>query len=120
MIRIVQAHRNLLYVRLRKIIIPEWMGRVRCWTASLQECLPCLTVGLNQSINRNIETALKGFDGSNRVRFAGRLRNFSINALSGPAEELVVFAPPFAKGVAQFPHPLGDCARFFPTGQQSH
>jgi hypothetical protein len=79
MIRIVQAHRNLLYVRLGKIIIPEWMGRVRCWTASLQECLPCLTVGLNQSINRNIETALKGFDGSNRVRFAGRLRNFSIN-----------------------------------------
>jgi hypothetical protein len=51
MIRIVQAHRNLLYVRLRKIIIPEWMGRVRNWTASLQECLPCLTVGLNQSIN---------------------------------------------------------------------
>ena len=80
MIRIVQAHRNLLYVRLRKIIIPEWMGRVRCWTASLQKCLPCLTVGLNQSINRNIETALKGFDGSNRVRFPGRLRNFSINA----------------------------------------
>ena len=47
MIRIVQAHRNLLYVRLRKIIIPEWMGRVRCWTASLQECLPRLTAGFN-------------------------------------------------------------------------
>jgi len=75
MIGIVQTHRNLLYVRLRKIIIPEWMGRVRCWTASLQECLPCLTVGLNQSINRNIETALKSFYGSNRVRFAGRLSN---------------------------------------------
>ena len=51
MIRIVQAHRNLLYVRLRKIIIPEWMGRVRWWTASLQECLPRLTIGLDQSIN---------------------------------------------------------------------
>ncbi len=75
MIRIVQAHRNLLYVRLRKIIIPEWMGRVRWRTASLQECLPRLAVRLNQSINRNIETALKGFDGSNRVRFPGRLRN---------------------------------------------
>jgi hypothetical protein len=80
MIRIVQAHRNLLYVRLRKIIIPEWMGRVRGCTASLQKRLPCLTVGLNQSVNRNIETALKGFDRSNRVRFPGRLRNFSINA----------------------------------------
>jgi hypothetical protein len=80
MIRIVQAHRNLLYVRLRKIIIPEWMRRVRNWTASLQECLPRLIVGLDQSINRNIETALKSFDGSNRVRFPGRLRNFSINA----------------------------------------
>ena len=120
MIRIVQAHRNLLYVRLRKIIIPEWMGRVRCWTASLQECLPCLTVGLNQSINRNIETALKSFDGSNRVRFPGRLRNYSINAFRDQVEERVVFAPPFPKGVAQFSHPLGDCARFFPTGQQSH
>ena len=80
MIRIVQAHRNLLYVRLRKIIIPEWMGRVRYWTASLQECLPRLTAGFNQSINRNIGTALKSFDGCNRVRFPGRLRNFSINA----------------------------------------
>jgi len=80
MIRIVQAHRNLLYVRLRKIIIPEWMGRVRYWTASLQECLPRRTLGLNHSINRNIGTALKSFDGSNRVRFPGRLRNFSINA----------------------------------------
>src|SRR4029450_2167162 len=76
MIRIVQAHRNLLYVRLRKIIIPEWMGRV----PSLQEPLPRLTLGLNQSINRNIGTALKSFDGSNRVRIPGRLRNFSINA----------------------------------------
>jgi len=81
MIRIVQAHRNLLYERLRKIIIPEWMGRVRWWTASLQECLPCLTIGLDQSINRKIRTALKSFDSSNRVRFPGRLRNFSINAL---------------------------------------
>ena len=120
MIRIVQAHRNLLYVRLRKIIIPEWMGRVRGWTASLQKCLPCLTVGLNQSINRNVETALKSFDGSNRVRFAGAVAQFFHQCLSGPAEELVVFAPPFPKGVAQFSRPLEDCARFFPTGQQSH
>ena len=29
MIRIIQAYRNLLYVRLRKVVIPEWMGRVR-------------------------------------------------------------------------------------------
>src|SRR5436853_4604053 len=45
---------------------------------------------------------------------------FFHQCLSGPAEELVVFAPPFPKGVVQFPHPLGDFARFFPTGQQSH
>ena len=120
MIRIVQAHRNLLYVRLRKIIIPEWMGRVRCWTASLQECLPRLTLGLNQSINRKIVTALKSFDGSNRVRFPGRLRNLSINAFRDPAQELVVFALPFPKDVALSLRPLGDCARFFPTGRQSH
>jgi len=75
MIGIVQAHRDLLYIRLRKIIIPKWMGRVSNRTASLQECLPCLTVGLNQSVNRNVKTALKSFDGSNRVRFPGRLRN---------------------------------------------
>jgi hypothetical protein len=80
MIRIVQAHRDLLYVRLRKIIISEWMRRVRNWTASLEECLPRLIVGLDQSINRNIETALKRFDRCNRVRFPRRLRNFSINA----------------------------------------
>jgi hypothetical protein len=47
MIRIVQGYGNLLYVRLRKIIIPEWMGRVRYWTASLQECLPRLIAGFN-------------------------------------------------------------------------
>jgi hypothetical protein len=75
MVRIVQAHRNLLYVRLRKIIIPEWMGRVGWWAASLQECLPRLTAGLNQSINRNVRTPLKSFDSSNCVRFSGRPRN---------------------------------------------
>jgi hypothetical protein len=47
MIRIVEAHRNLLYVRLRKIVIPEWMGRVGYRTASLQECLPRLTAGFD-------------------------------------------------------------------------
>ena len=88
------------------------MGRVRWWTASLQECLPCLTVGLNQSINRNIGTALKGFDGSNRVRFPGRLRNFSINAFRDPAEELVVFAPPFPKALHGF-HIRWKIARVF-------
>ena len=51
MIGIVQAYRNLLYVRLRKIIVAEWMGRVRSWTASLQQCLPRLTSGFNDSIN---------------------------------------------------------------------
>jgi hypothetical protein len=81
MIRIVQAHRNLLYVRLRKIISPEGMGRVRCWTAGLQECLPRLTAGFNQSINRNIGTALKSFDRIHGIRIPRRPRNFSINAL---------------------------------------
>src|SRR5678816_2663202 len=63
----------------------------------------------------------KYWNGSERLRWqqpcsiSGAVAQFFHQCLSGPAEELVVFAPPFPKGVAQFPHRLGDCARFFPT-----
>src|SRR4029077_19546307 len=51
-------------------------------TASgLQECLPRLTVGLNQSINRNIGTAPVTFDRIYGIRIPRRPRNFSIDAL---------------------------------------
>ena len=47
---------------------------------SLQECLPRLTAGLNQSVNRNIGTALKSFDRIYGIRIPRRPRNFSIDA----------------------------------------
>ena len=68
----------------------------------------------------------KYWNGSEKLRWqqpcsiSGAVAQLVHQCLSGPAEELVVFAPPFPKGVAQFSHPLEDCARFFPTGQQSH
>ena len=119
MIRIVQAHRNLLYIRLRKIIIPEWMGRVCRWTASLQECLPCLTTGLNHSINRNVKSALKSFDGSNRVRIPGRLRNQSINAFRVELGSLKFLRRRFQKALHSF-HILWKIARaFFPPANRA-
>src|SRR4029077_5920729 len=48
---------------------------------SLQECSPRLTAGFNQSVNRNIGTALKRFDRIYGIRIPRRLRNFSIDAL---------------------------------------
>src|SRR4029077_15230421 len=51
---------------------------------------------------------------------AEAVAQFFHQPLSGPAQERAVFAPPFPKGVAQFLHPLGDCSRFSPTGQQNH
>ena len=68
----------------------------------------------------------KYWNGSEKLRWqqpcsiCGAVAQFFHQSLSGPAEELVVFARPFAKGVAQFPRPLEDCPRLFPTDQQSH
>jgi hypothetical protein len=65
-------------------------------------------------------------NGSEKLRWqqpcsiSGAAAQFFHQCLSGPAQALAVFETPFAKGVAQFLHLLGDCARFFPTGQQSH
>src|SRR5260370_9277712 len=63
---------------------------------------------------------LKYSNGSEKLRWqqpcsiSGAVAQFFPQCLSGPAEELVVFSPPFPKGFAHFPHPLGDVAPFFP------
>ena len=48
-----------------------------------------------------------------RSSFAGAVAQFFHQRLSGPAQELVVFATPFPKGVAQSPHPPKGMPAFF-------
>jgi hypothetical protein len=90
--------------------------------------LDCQLAGVPAMSDRRVQLVhqLKYWNGSEKLRWqqpcsiSGAVAQFFHQRLSGPAEELVVFVPPFPKGVAQFPHPLGDCARFFPSDQQSH
>src|SRR6266480_3991665 len=83
--------------------------------------LDCQLAGVPARSDHRVQSVHqpKYWNGSEKLRSHSRYSNseaaaqFFHRCLSGPAEELVIFAPPFPKGVAQFSTSTGRFCAFF-------
>src|SRR4029077_20052087 len=93
-------------------------------TSPLVDCQPAGVPAMSDHRARSVHQS-KDSNGPEKLRWqqpcsiSGAVAQFFHQCLSGPAEELVVFALLFAEGVALSLRLLEDCPRLFPSDRRS-
>src|SRR5512140_719770 len=90
--------------------------------------LDCQLAGVPATPDCRVQSIhqLKYWNGPEKLRWQQPYSNCEVAAQFfhrrpwDQVEELVIFVLLFARGVALSLRPLGDCARFFPSDQQTH